>query len=50
VRAALALWHDHLHSLTEGGERKLVPFQRRPRARADWEFLRSTPFSTIELI
>jgi integrase len=26
VRAALALWHDHVRSLIEGGERKVVAF------------------------
>jgi integrase len=26
VRAALALWHDHVRTLIEGGERKLIPF------------------------
>jgi integrase len=28
VRAALALWSDHLRTLVEGGERKIVPMQR----------------------
>jgi integrase len=28
VRAALALWDDHLRSLIEGGRRKVVPFQQ----------------------
>jgi hypothetical protein len=27
VRAALALWQDHVRSLVEGGERKVVAFQ-----------------------
>jgi len=27
VRAALAMWHDHLRSLIEGGERKVVPLR-----------------------
>ncbi len=26
VRAALALWHDHVRTLVEGGERKVVPY------------------------
>ena len=26
VRAALALWEDHLRTLVEGGERKVVPY------------------------
>jgi integrase len=30
VRAALALWDDHIRSITEGGERKIVPMQRVP--------------------
>ena len=25
VRAALALWHDHLRTLVEGGKRKILP-------------------------
>ena len=25
VRAALALWHDHLRALISGGERKVIP-------------------------
>ena len=28
VRAAFALWDDHLRSLIEGGRRKVVPFQQ----------------------
>ena len=28
VRAALALWADHIRSLVEGGERKVVPMQQ----------------------
>jgi integrase len=28
VRAALALWSDHVRSITEDGERKIVPMQR----------------------
>ena len=26
VRAALALWHDHLRTLVAGGKRKIVPY------------------------
>jgi len=26
VRAALALWQDHVRTLVEGGERKVVPY------------------------
>jgi hypothetical protein len=26
VRAALALWEDHIRTLVEGGERKVLPF------------------------
>ena len=26
VRAALALWEDHLRSIVDGGERKVLPF------------------------
>lgn len=26
VRSALALWHDHVRSLVDGGERKVLPF------------------------
>jgi integrase len=26
VRAALALWHDHIRTLVEGGERKVIPY------------------------
>lgn len=28
IRAALALWADHLQSVVEGGERKIVPFHK----------------------
>jgi hypothetical protein len=28
VRAALALWADHIRALVEGGERKVVAFER----------------------
>jgi integrase len=28
VRAAMALWSDHIRTLVEGGERKIVPMQR----------------------
>jgi len=28
VRAALAMWADHVRALVEGGERKVVPIQR----------------------
>jgi integrase len=27
VRAALATWHDHIRTLVEGGERKILPFE-----------------------
>jgi integrase len=27
VRAALALWEDHIHALLTGGERKILPFE-----------------------
>jgi len=30
VKAALALWSDHVRALVEGGERKIVPMQRVP--------------------
>src|SRR5262249_62293299 len=30
VRAGLALWADHVRTLVEGGERKIVPLQRVP--------------------
>src|SRR5262245_15284362 len=30
VRAALALWTDHVRTLVEGGERKVVPMHRAP--------------------
>ena len=30
VKAALALWGDHVRALVEGGERKIVPMQRVP--------------------
>ena len=26
VRAALALWEDHIHALLTGGERKIIPY------------------------
>ena len=29
VKAALALWADHIGALIEGGERKVVAFERR---------------------
>jgi integrase len=29
VRAAMALWADHVRTLAEGGERKVVAFERR---------------------
>jgi integrase len=32
VKAALATWHDHLRSIIEGGERKVVNFQPAPAA------------------
>jgi hypothetical protein len=28
VRAALAMWADHVRSIVEGGERKILPLQR----------------------
>jgi hypothetical protein len=28
VRTALALWADHVHTLVEGGERKVIAFER----------------------
>ena len=28
VRAALALWNDHVRSLVEGGKRKVIPMRR----------------------
>ena len=28
VRAALAMWEDHVRALVEGGERKIVAFER----------------------
>ena len=31
VRAALALWNDHIRALVKGGDRKIVPMQRVPR-------------------
>jgi integrase len=30
VKAALALWDDHVRSITEGGERKVIPLARVP--------------------
>jgi hypothetical protein len=30
VRAALALWADHIRKLVEGGERKIVPMRQVP--------------------
>ena len=30
VKAALALWSDHVRTLVEGSERKIVPMQRVP--------------------
>jgi len=32
VRAALALWHDHIRSIVEGGKRKVVAFEQRAAA------------------
>jgi hypothetical protein len=30
VKAALALWSDHVRTLVEGGERKVVPMRQVP--------------------
>jgi integrase len=34
VRAALALWADHIHALVEGGERRVLNFQPPPQVTA----------------